>query len=164
MCQSCLPAATRLARNVVSHVNFDISGLHTLEFPSVSAQSAEILHEIHVFTGGPIVTMKHGDPHRVESLATFDDIILAAGSASDVQEQVDRLVRKGLSMGMAHLDEAAYRSPDFTRGHGGPEGPFGRTLAHSIKFLLASSESYRKAGCISMPVLSAKPNYFAFAI
>jgi hypothetical protein len=69
-----------------------------------------------------------------------------------------------LILGMAHLDEAAYRSPDSTRGHGGPEGPFGRALAYSLKVLLASSESYRKVGCMNMPVLSAKPNYFAFAI
>jgi hypothetical protein len=77
---------------------------------------------------------------------------------------LNRDVASSYSMGMAHLDEAAYRSPDSTRGHGGPEGPFGRTLAYSLKVLLASSESYRKVGCISMPVLSAKPNYFAFAI
>jgi predicted amidohydrolase YtcJ len=98
MCQSCLPAATRLAQNVLSNINFDIGGLHTLEPPSVSAQSAGTSHEIHVFTGGSIVTMKHGDPHRVESLATLDDKILAAGSTSYVKEQVDKHVQEDPSI------------------------------------------------------------------
>jgi hypothetical protein len=74
------------------------------------------------------------------------------------------LLRILSSVGMAQLGEAAYRSPDPTRGHGGLEGLFGRTPAHSIKVLLVSSESYMKGGYLSMLVLSAKLKYFAFAM